>query len=147
MRALAALYGEQLPERGGVRLEFREPRSAGVVGVIANVVSLLTGAAGDGGFKGIGARFVRRDLLAFGAAVPLDVRFTRVDNGMRVDAATRLQRVPSDPALPGLLQRCLSGEAAPEEAQRFGALWQEQVRRILLDHGDDPAVFVLQPAD
>ena len=53
---------------------------------------------------------------------------------MRIDGATPLQRL-------------LSGEAAPEEAQRFGALWQGRVQRILRDHCDDPEGFVLHPAD
>ena len=62
-QALRALYGEALPERGGVRVAFRESRTAGVTGVIANVVSLLTGATTDTGFKGLAGRFDRRGLL------------------------------------------------------------------------------------
>jgi hypothetical protein len=145
-RALTLLYGTELPERGGIRVEFREARTVGVTGVIANVVSLLTGAAGDGGFKGLGGHFARRDLLVFGVELPLDVRFTRLDTGARIDGRTHLQRLPSDPAMAELLQRCLSGEATPQEAERFGDLWQDRVRRILLDHGDDPQVFELRPA-
>lgn len=145
-RALIALYGAELPERGGIRVEFREGRAAGVAGVVAAVVTLLTGAAAETGFKGIGGNFVRRELLAFDTDLPLDIRYTRLDTGAKLDAAAQLQRVPADPALPGLLQRCLGAQATPEEAQRFGELWQERVRRILLDHGDDPEVFVLRPA-
>lgn len=44
-QALRALYGADLPQRGAIRVEFRTS------GVIANVVSLLTSAAGDTGFK------------------------------------------------------------------------------------------------
>ena len=57
-QALRALYGEALPERGGVRVAFRESRTAGVTGVIANVVSLLTGATTDTGFKGLAGKLV-----------------------------------------------------------------------------------------
>jgi hypothetical protein len=35
-----------------------------IAGVVANVAPLLTGAAGMGGFKGLGGRFDRRTLLA-----------------------------------------------------------------------------------
>jgi hypothetical protein len=42
-----------------------------------------------------------------------------------------------------LLPLCLAGEATAEERRRFGALWQERVRRLLLDHADDPAVIVI----
>lgn len=144
-RALAALYGDELPERGGVRVDFRDQRTGGVTGVIANVVSLLTGAAGDTGFKGIAGRFERRGLLDFGADTPLDLRFTRTDTGAAVDAATNLREVPADREMPALMQRALAGEASEEERQRFGLLWQERVRRILLDHADDENVFVVRP--
>jgi hypothetical protein len=47
-------------------IRLRDPLAAflGVAGVVANVASLLTGAAGMGGFKGLGGRFDRRTLLA-----------------------------------------------------------------------------------
>ena len=144
-RALAALYGDEIPERGAVRVRMRGERDAGVTGVIANVVSLVTGASGDTGFKGIGGRFVRSDLLSFADDVPLEMRFTRVDTGGAVDAVSDLQRVPADPDMLPLLRRCASGTAAPEEAIRFGRLWQDRVRRLLLDHADDDEVFVVRP--
>lgn len=144
-QALRALYGTELPERGGIRAEFREDRTTGVTGVIANVVSLLTGAAGDTGFKGLGGRFDRRNLLLFGASVPLDIRFTRVDTGSQVDAAARLNQVPADPAMQDAMRLCLSGQGDAADEQRFGALWQDRVRRILIDHGEDPAVFIVRP--
>jgi len=146
-QALAALYPSGLPERGGIRVDFREDGLAGVTGVIANVVSMLTGATQDTGFKGLAGRFDRRQLMFFNASVPLDCRFTRSDTGACIEAAAYVQRVPGDPELPELMQRCLSGAADPDEAARFGAAWQDRVRRILLDHGEDPEVFVIQPGD
>ena len=59
-RALRALYPDSLPERGNIRVEFSKAFAEGTTGVIANIVGLLTGAAGEGGFKGIGGRFDRR---------------------------------------------------------------------------------------
>ncbi|MCK6427765.1 MAG: hypothetical protein L6Q72_01555 [Burkholderiaceae bacterium] len=144
-RALAALYGDALPERGAQRLSFREPIGEGVTGVIANVISMLTGAAHDGGFKGIAGRFFRRDLLAFGAEQPLALRFARIDTGASVDAEADIKRVPSDPRLPALLARAAAGEAGADELRRFGELWQDRVRRLLLEHGDDPEVFRIRP--
>lgn len=144
--ALRALYGDGRPERGAIRVAFREGREAGVTGVIANVVSMLTGATADTGFKGLAGRFDRRHLLDFDAEVALDIRYTRVDTGAAVDAAAHLRHVPADPALPALMQRCLTGAASREEARRFGELWQDRVRRVLLEHGSDPAVFVIVAA-
>lgn len=145
-QALRALYGDALPERGGVRVAFREPATAGVTGVIANVVSLLTGVTTDTGFKGLAGRFDRRNLLAFDAHQPLDLRFTRADTGAAVDAVAHLRQVPADPKMAPLMQACLAGEASVDEARHFGQLWQDRVRRVLLEHGDDPQIFVIRPA-
>jgi hypothetical protein len=146
-RALQSLYGEALPERGGVRVELRDARDAGVTGVIANVAAVVTGAAGDTGFKGIAGHFDRRDLLRFAAEVPAELRFTRLDTGAGVDAAADLSAVPADPSMLPLLRRCVAGEASADEQARFGALWQDRVRRLLLEHADDEHVIAIRPAD
>lgn len=145
-RALDALWGGALAERGALRVEFRDAREAGTTGVVAQVVSLITGAAPETGFKGIGGRFARRDRQAFGVELPLEIRYIRTDTGAAVDGVAQLRQVPADPAMGELMQRSLAGQASPEETRRFGALWQDRVRRILLEHGDDPTVFILQPA-
>ena len=145
-QALGALYGDALPERGALRVDFRDDRQAGVTGVIANVVSLLTGATTDSGFKGLAGRFDRRHLLYFNADLPLEMRYTRLDTGAQVDAAADLRQIPGDPQTPALMQRCLAGQADATEAQRFAALWQDRVRRILLEHGDDPEAFIIRRA-
>lgn len=143
-QALHALYGNELPERGAIRVEFRDDQLNGVTGVIANVVSMLTGATRDTGFKGLAGRFDRRNLMFFNASIPLEMRFTRIDNGTQVDAAANLRHVTADPAMPALMQQSLKGEASPAEAREFGEIWQDRVRRILLEHGEDAAVFVIR---
>jgi hypothetical protein len=85
--ALLALYGDELPERGGIRVAIANAPDEDVTGVIASIVTLLTGAAGEGGFKGIGGQFRRRDLLAYAADIPLELRFSRLDTGCSVDVA------------------------------------------------------------
>ncbi|MGE5103191.1 MAG: hypothetical protein ACM3NZ_00485 [Betaproteobacteria bacterium] len=141
--ALRTLYSGALPERGAIRVELGAPASEGVTGVIANVASYLAGAAQEGGFKGIGGRFDRRGLLRFGAAIPGEIRFTRADGKASVDVAAQLARVPSDPRMPALLRRCASGEASADDAALFASLWQERVRRLLLEHADDPEVIMV----
>lgn len=141
--ALAALYPDTLPERGGIRVELREDRLEGVTGVVANVASLITGAAQDTGFKGIGGRFDRRNLLFFGVDLPGQMRLTRTDTGATVNASARLERVPSDPRIPLLLSRCLAGAATPAEMTLFQSLWQDRVRTLLLERTDDPQVIVI----
>lgn len=145
--ALAALYPEGLPERGGVRVRLAQPASEGVTGVIGNVIGLVTGAAGEGGFHGIGPRFDRRGLLAFGDDAADPVVIERVDNGAVVSVAVRAELVPGDPRLRQLLPRCAAGTATAAEAALMRELWQERVQRLLLEHADDPEVVVLQPIE
>ena len=141
--ALRALYPDTLPERGGLRVELAGERAEGVNGVVGNVASFITGAAGDTGFKGIGGHFVRRDLFRYGATIDGEMRFTRIDTGAGASVSARLERVPSDPRIGRLLPRCITGAATPDEATLFGSLWQLRVRALLLEHADDPQTFVV----
>lgn len=142
--ALAALYGEDLPVRGEIRVDLREARDAGVAGVVASIATLVTGATADSGFRGLAGRFNRRDKLFFGRAlVAGELRFTRLDSNVAVEVAADLARAPGDPRTAVLMQRCLAGQAGGAEQEQFCALWQDRVRRLLLEHADDPAVIVL----
>ncbi|MCM2287379.1 MAG: FmdE family protein [Sulfuritalea sp.] len=145
LKALAHLYPDSLPERGGIRVDFRQDRLSGVTGVIANVVTLLTGATHDTGFKGLAGRFDRRQLLYFSADVVEEIRYTRLDTGQAVEVSAQLQSVPFAPQTIELMQKCLNGSATPLEATEFRECWQARVRAVLLEHGDDPQVFVLRP--
>lgn len=140
-RALALLYPDRTPERGEVQVRFSAAADEGVTGVIGNVVSLVTGAAGSGGFKGIGGHFGRQNLMHFSSSLEGDVSFGRLDNGTSVRLATHLNRVEADPRTGKLLRKILEGQATPEEASAFAVLWQERVRRILVDHADDPEII------
>jgi hypothetical protein len=145
-RALAALYPDELPERGEIQVDFGTALDSGVAGVMAAVVGLITGAAGDGGFKGIAGHFSRRNLLGFEeAGLTGEIRFTRRDNGWRLGATLHLEQVPADPRLAPLLQRLLAGERDPAVAKLFASLWQQRVQQILIDHADDATLVSLLP--
>jgi hypothetical protein len=139
--SLRRLYPGELPERGGIRVEFQEGARAGSTGVAAAVIQLLTGAAGSTGFKGLCGRFSRAGLIRFSPELPLSLRFTRIDNGAAVDAAANLSLVPSDPVLEPLLARCVQGQGSASELRLLGQLWQGRVRTLLLDFADDAGVF------
>ncbi|MCL4686242.1 hypothetical protein KJ059_16005 [Myxococcota bacterium] len=143
-RALGALYRDERPERGAIRADFREAATAGVTGVIASVTTLITGATFDTGFKGIAGRFDRRQRLFFDAPIGGDLRLQRLDTGAAVDVRYQPQRVPADPALPELMPKVLAGAASEAERAEFRRLWQERVRRILLEHADDDALLSLR---
>lgn len=83
-RALALLYPDQTPERGAVQVRFASALDEGVTGVIGSVVGLITGAAGPGGFKGIGRDFTRQNLMHFASETEGEAHFERLDNGAAV---------------------------------------------------------------
>ncbi|MEP6965909.1 MAG: hypothetical protein ABI845_10510 [Polaromonas sp.] len=142
--ALARLYPGQMPQRGEIRVELREPQDAGVTGVIASVAALVTGAAGAGGFKGLAGRHARRDLLAFGVPMRGEMRFTRLDSGHGVELSHHPQVVPRQPALATLMQDALAPQSDAAARLAFGQAWQDWVRAILVDHADDPALISVE---
>jgi len=142
LKALAKLYPDDLPERGGIKVELRAAQADGTAGVTAAVASLLTGAAGEGGFKGLGGRFSRRNLLAFEAAIDTELCFTRLDTDSRVTVAYHPEVVPAPPELQPLMPKLLAGTASAAEEAEFGRLWQLRVKRILIDHFNDPELVV-----
>lgn len=125
--ALARLYADDTPRRGEIRVELREALTDGVAGVIASVAGLVTGAANAGGFKGLGGRFGRNDLLRFGVPMSGDIRFTRLDTQQAVEFARGDSNVPRPPAFSALLQAALSPNASPQAIDAFGSMWQDWV--------------------
>ena len=141
--ALARLYPGQTPQRGEVRVAMREPQDAGVVGVIASVAGLVTGAAGNGGFKGLGGSHARRDLLTFGVPMHGEMRFTRADNGHSVEVSHHPSAVPRPAQLGMQMQAALAPQADPIQREAFAQAWQSWVRAMLIDHADDPVLITL----
>ena len=139
--ALRSLYIDELPMRGGVRIEFLEDRNVGTTGVMAAVVQMITGAAGADGFKGLNGIFFRNDLMTLGVSGVRQVRFIRRDALSNVHVSVDLSKVSVQRDLKILFQKCLNGNANEEEGNLFGQMWQERVRRLLLEHGEDPDVF------
>ncbi len=142
--ALARLYPEQTPRRGEVRVAMREPQDAGVVGVIASVAGLVTGAAGGGGFKGLAGRHTRRDLLTFNVPMRGEMRFTRVDNGQRVEVSHHPEAAPRPAALRAQMQAALDPQADSAQREAFAHTWQDWVRAMLIDHADDPELISVE---
>lgn len=144
--ALKALYGDELPERGQVEVTMPDSEDAGVTGVMAQVLTLLTGAAADNGFKGLGGQHARCHLLDYDAnARTHDIVFRRRDTGAAVGTHLDLSSVPGDPRQSALIGSILRGQPTTEERQLFAHLWQDRVRR-LLERADDPEVICVTTA-
>jgi hypothetical protein len=140
--ALRALYPAGPAERGSISIRMGAPEHEGVTGVIAQVLTLLTGAAADNGFHGLGGRFVRHGLLRYaGSSEDAGVVFRRRDNGTAVRVELDLSSVPPAPGLREHMGAALAPGATPAQQRAFGQLWQDRVRRLLLEHADDPQVI------
>ncbi len=128
--ALKALYPDEMVVRGNIAVEFKEDLEDGVAGVIANVVTQITGATDKSGFKGLNGKFARHSLMKFNANIESSARFTRVDTGKSVDVVYDPSSIPPKPEMGPLMQKLMGGVATPEEAKEFGAVWQDRVKRI-----------------
>lgn len=151
LHGLRALHGDDLPERGNIEVFMRDAPDSGTTGVIATVLQLLTGAAAETGFHGIGpgGRFARRGLLSFGQPMIGTLALRRRDSGAAVQVEMDAAVVPWPDEMRALMPRVLTGRATPADERRFGELWQDRVRRMLIDHADDPRLVEVgawQPA-
>ncbi|MBW3872150.1 FmdE family protein [Neisseria meningitidis] len=147
IKGLKALYGEELPERGGIKAAMQGARDEGTVGVTASVVQLLTGAAPETGFGGIGmqGRFARRNLLSFGAGeINGTLTLRRKDNGKTVAVSLNAALQPFAPEMRELMPKTVGGSASAEELERFGQLWQARVKAFLTESADDPQFVIVR---
>jgi hypothetical protein len=135
VQALRALYGEDMPQRGGIRITLPEALDRGVTGPVSQVFTLLTGAAGDNGFHGLGGNFRRSGLLYSESGGAGRYRFERLDTGRSVTLSYDASAIPPDPAMGPLLQTIQQGESDEETRKRFAGLWRDRVNRILRDGG------------
>lgn len=143
LNGLAALYGDDVPERGSIDAFMRNERDHTTTGVLASITTLLTGAATESGFQGIGAtkRFARKDLLKFETDIDGTLALRRRDNGRGVVVDINTNHVPHEPVMKQLMPKAISGKANAVELADFARLWQERVRRMLIEHADDPKLI------
>ncbi|ASK26904.1 hypothetical protein [Neisseria chenwenguii] len=147
IKGLRALYGSGLPQRGNIAVAMQGGRDEGTTGVTATVAQLLTGAAPETGFGGIGPRglFSRRDLLSFGAGqIDGTLALTRQDTGQTVAVSLNGGIAPFAAEMRDIMPKAVAGSATPEELKRFGELWQARVKAFLVDLVDDPRLVTVQ---
>jgi hypothetical protein len=68
------------------------------------------------------------------------VRFHRNDTGDEVEIEIDTGPVAGNPMMRPLMQLTLTGQANATQRREFGRLWQDRVRRMLIEYADDPAV-------
>ncbi len=135
--ALKELYGKELPIRGEIKVKFKGNAELNVNGPISQVVSFITGAAGNTGFKGLAGKYNRFNLLSFDDSNPPEkgvtaqIEFERIDNGSKVEIEYRPIKIPKEIAMGELMPLVLSEKATAQEKIRFGNLWQKGVEIVL----------------
>ena len=108
---------------------------------MAQVFSFLTGAAPATGFRGLGHKFKRKDLLQF---IPDKIdsqamcfEFRRLDNGKAVLVKFYPRQIPFSAEkakrLAELLEKVIWEAAKEEEKREFQELWMGRVRDMLLE--------------
>jgi len=140
---LETLYPNTLPERGSIKVEMRDAETAGVTGVIANVIGFIAGANGVGGFKGIQGNFSRDNLLAFDVPMQDEVKLTRLDTQQSVTLSYNPSSIPADPMMQSLMGKSLKNIASKEEKKTFGMLWQKRVETILLETNNHKQIITI----
>ena len=136
VKALEALYQDDTPIRGNIHVRFKSDPFEGVAGVIANVVTQITGATEHSGFKGLNGKFARNNLMEFSADLSTQMEFKRLDTGKSVTVNYDPSSVGGNPKMQELMGKLMQGIASKEEKKEFGELWQERVKAIF-DKADD----------
>jgi formylmethanofuran dehydrogenase subunit E len=128
--ALKHLYKNEIPKRGEIFVSFKDDSTQGTAGVIANVITQITGATETLGFKGLNGRFERFDLMKFNDSITTNTKFQRVDTKESVEVVYNPNVISVNPKINILMQKMMQNQATQEEKIEFGNLWQERVQNI-----------------
>lgn len=143
-KALDSLYQDKIPVRGDIVVTVYGEPDEGVYGVMGQVFTFITGAAPNTGFRGLGHKFRRKDLLRFIPEKPdskaMCFEFKRLDN----DRTVLVKFIPGNIPFPEekakrlgeLLEKVLWEAAKDDERREFQNLWMEKVRGMLLEQSE-----------
>ena len=115
LKGLEALYSDKVPTRGNISVTFKDNALEGVTGVIANVITQITGATEHNGFKGLNVKFARNNLMQFNADINSTVEFKRLDTAKTVQVTYDPSSVTGNPKTQELMGKLMQGIASPEE--------------------------------
>ena len=134
-KALRELYGDKLPVRGEISVRVLGSVDNGANGPIAQVIGLITGAATETGFAGLGQRFGRKGKLIFDTdnEEPNTFIFTRDDNQKSVKVSYHPENIPTVDKMSDLITKCIVGTATERQQEEFKKMWQERVRMVLFE--------------
>ncbi|MFN3466770.1 MAG: FmdE family protein, partial [Candidatus Brocadiales bacterium] len=136
--ALKELYKDKMPVRGEIKVTFKGGVEHKVNGPISQVISLITGAAPESGFGGLGGgKFNRKNLMSFDEKNEADPScvcsaiFERMDTGRKIEITYSNYMLASDPKMGELMPKAVKGTASDAELKEFGNLWHDRIKTIL----------------
>lgn len=143
---LAALYPDSAPVRSDIEVHAGGPKEDPSYGVLARLISYVTGAAEEDGFGGLAGGYGdRRNSLYFGDSdgpEPTFV-FVRTDTDEAVRVTYHVSEVPDAGEAVEYLPKLVQGTATTEERDAFREAWHDRVRTVLADDG----LFTVEPVD
>jgi len=138
--ALKELYKDKMPVRGEIKVTFRGGVEHKVNGPISQVISLITGAATESGFGGLGGgKFNRKNLMGFDEKNEADPScvcsaiFERMDTGKKVEITYSNYMLDANPKMGELMPKSVKGIASDAELKEFGNLWHDRIKTILMN--------------
>lgn len=138
--ALKSLYGNEIPIRGQIKVTFKGGVDYKVNGPISQVVTLITGAAGASGFRGLGGgRYNRQNLLSFDETGEADedavctVIFERMDTKKKIEISYDNSMLPANPKMGDLMPLAVTGKGTDAEIKEFGELWHDRIKIVLMN--------------
>lgn len=139
-KALEKLYPDEVPVRGEISVTVYGAPDEGVYGVMGQAFSFLTGACWATGFRGLGYKFKRKDLLKFDPdkidPEAMSFKFSRLDNDRSVVVKFYPHEVPfpdeKRKRLGELLEKVIWEAAREGERREFQKLWMERVKDMVL---------------
>ena len=131
LNGLKSLYGSELPKRGEIKVEIQGTLDDNT-GVVAMVLSNITGATSNNGFMGINGKFNRRNKLYYGAQIESNIRLTRLDTNKSV----AVSYVPNRVVSPGdIMMSAIGPDATADSRKTFPERWQAMVKTVF-DNAD-----------
>lgn len=139
-KALESLYPGEIPVRGEIAITVYGEPDEGVYGVMGQVFTFLTGAAPASGFRGLGHKFNRKDLLKFNPekvdSQAMCFEFKRVDSGKAVLVKFYPRQIPfaveKAKRMGELMEKVIWEAAKDSEKSEFQELWMGKVKGMLL---------------
>jgi len=146
-KAMEALYGDETPVRGQIKITMPGPADQYFIGVFGEVFTYLTGAAPESGFPGsdFGPTYNRRNLLVYPEDVTklpfaaLEYVFERTDTGRKVGVVYNMTMVVpvSTPEIAALYPGLVAGTLTAEENATFVTWWNDRAINTLVNEDQE----------